>query len=124
NAIHQSSDHLLSIIQDILDFSKIEAGQMELETINFSVRECLEAIKRALYYKAEEKNILLEYSFDEKIPELLSGDPERLVQVFLNLVGNAIKFTESGKVKMSATLLSTEGDLTRIAFKVEDTGIG
>ncbi|HYV93737.1 MAG TPA: tetratricopeptide repeat protein [Chitinophagales bacterium] len=123
-AIHQSSDHLLSIIQDILDFSKIEAGQISLEVINFSIRECMESVHNTLQYNADEKKITLEYSCDEKIPELLSGDPARLKQIFINLVSNAIKFTENGSVRFSASVQKKENSSTSIAFKVEDTGIG
>lgn len=124
NAIRQSSDNLLGIIQDILDFSKIEAGKIELEAISFSVRECLEAIHNAMHYKADEKNISFEYHVDEKIPDLLCGDPVRLKQIFINLVGNAIKFTEQGSVKICASIHKQEDALTWIAFTVEDTGIG
>ncbi|MCY7410453.1 MAG: tetratricopeptide repeat protein, partial [Chitinophagales bacterium] len=124
SAIHQSADNLLGIIQDILDFSKIEAGQVELEEINFSVSECIESVYSTLQYKAHEKSIALEYSFDQKIPKTLSGDPVRLKQILINLTGNAIKFTERGSVKISCSQSKLENNKHWISFYVTDTGIG
>jgi signal transduction histidine kinase len=99
-AIRQSTESLLGIIQDILDFSKIEAGQTVFESVNFSIRECLDEVCNSLRHRAEEKSILLEEYSDEKIPTVVSGDSLRLKQILLNLIGNGIKFTEKGGVKL------------------------
>lgn len=124
SAIRQSTDNLLSIIQDILDFSKIEAGQVQLEEVNFNIHETIENICSSLRYKAEEKNIQLLYLANQLIPSTVSGDPLRLKQVLLNLVGNSIKFTEQGSIKIDVQLLETSDDVIKIKFNVADTGIG
>ncbi|MEO5674553.1 MAG: tetratricopeptide repeat protein [Chitinophagales bacterium] len=124
NAIRQSSDNLLGIIQDILDFSKIEAGQIEIEKISFSIAECLESLHNSLSFKALEKGLSFEIDIDPEIPEMVCGDPSRLKQIFINLIGNAIKFTEKGSVKISAIIDRKENDLNWICFRVSDTGIG
>jgi signal transduction histidine kinase/ActR/RegA family two-component response regulator len=123
NAIRQSSKGLLSIIQDVLDFSKIEAGQLTFESINFSVKECMEGVLDTLQHKAEEKKLELLFHIHSTAPETVCGDPLRLRQVLLNLVGNAIKFTEQGHVKFHCAAVN-ETEKTRLVFTVEDTGIG
>ena len=124
NAIRQSADNLIGIIQDILDFSKIEAGQVELESINFSIHECLDSVYNSLRYKADEKNITLNYIRDSSLPEQVCGDPVRLKQILINLIGNAIKFTEEGHVTIEARVDEILKESVRIAFTVADTGIG
>ena len=123
-AIRQSTESLLGIVHDILDFSKIESGQTMLESINFSIEECMENVCSSLRHRAEEKSITLNLNFDEKIPALVSGDPLRLKQILINLTGNAIKFTEEGSVSVEAHLKKREGELWSVVFKVIDTGIG
>jgi signal transduction histidine kinase/ActR/RegA family two-component response regulator len=124
SAIRQSADNLLGIIQDILDFSKIESGQLELEEINFSIHEALEAVYETLRYKAEEKNISIAYQRNSDIPELVCGDPIRLRQILINLIGNAIKFTEHGVVTMEAQVVEQSKEKVHLRFSVSDTGIG
>lgn len=122
--LYISSDNLFTIINDILDFSKIESGQFNLEKTDFSIGETIRRVYGSQEYKAEEKNIRLEYSIDPDIDPYLSGDPVRLQQVLVNLVNNAIKFTAEGSVKLSCTLLSKTANNNKIKFVVEDTGIG
>jgi signal transduction histidine kinase/ligand-binding sensor domain-containing protein/HPt (histidine-containing phosphotransfer) domain-containing protein/FixJ family two-component response regulator len=128
HAIRKSSDNLLHIINDILDLSKIEAGKIELENIDFSLRECVDQVHKTLQFKANEKGISLAVDFPEGIHDICLGDPVRLNQILMNLTGNAIKFTPRGIVKISVRNLQHEAgadqDLNHIHFAVEDTGIG
>ncbi len=117
--IKQSSDNLLHIINDILDISKIEAGKMELEQIDFSLSKDVDLVKQTLAYKGEEKGLQLITNIDHNIPDVLIGDPVRLNQVLINLMGNAIKFTEKGSVTIEVKKVS-EG----VRFSIMDTGIG
>ena len=117
--IRESSEILLSIINDILDFSKIEAGKMTLETIPFNLSDTLKTTQDILILKAQEKRIRLEKTFAPSLPPDLIGDPTRLRQVLINLIGNAIKFTSEGSVTLS---VSHKGE--KILFEVTDTGIG
>jgi signal transduction histidine kinase len=96
--IKNSSDNLLYIINDILDLSKIEAGKIELEQIDFSIRDVMDQVKQTLNHKAEEKGLELVLKIDKDVPDVVIGDPVRLNQVLINLAGNAIKFTEKGSV--------------------------
>jgi signal transduction histidine kinase/DNA-binding response OmpR family regulator len=115
---------LLKIINDILDFSKMEAGKLNLENIDFDIRELLDSITKAHNVGASEKGIELVYAFSSNIPPYLNGDPNRLQQILNNLISNAIKFTSSGEVTISLkkTLIS-DNDI-EIEFSVSDTGIG
>ena len=124
DAIRQSSDNLLVIINDILDISKIEAGKMEFESINFSIDRVLHGVKDTLVFKAEEKGLELNIDKDEKVPEWAVGDPVRLTQILINLVGNAIKFTESGSVTVKVACPVKDASKAKIRFSVIDTGIG
>ncbi len=118
--IQDSSTNLMTIINDILDFSKIEAGKMDLEIINFSPIQVVESQQDLLSTKYKSKNLALTTYVDPKIPSYLKGDPGRIGQVLLNLIGNAIKFTSTGSIFIEAKL---EKD-SRITFSVTDTGIG
>ena len=128
----RSSGHiLLTIINDILDFSKIEAGKLELEYYPFQVRECVESVLEMLSFQAAQKHLELVCLIDLAVPEMVMGDSVRLRQVLVNLVGNAIKFTESGEVLVRVTVqdclpeVNDENPLTCILnFEVCDTGIG
>lgn len=122
--INLSGISLLSIINDILDFSKIESGQIELEEITFDLIEKTDEIYKLMNLKAQEKNLTLGVQIDEAIPRYLTGDPLRLKQIIINLVNNAIKFTDSGSVKLELNLLSNNDEKVRIMFKITDTGIG
>jgi CheY-like chemotaxis protein len=124
----------LSIIDDILDFSKIEAGKMELESIPFDLRECLESALDLHAIKASEKGLELAYHVDEGVPSTIVGDVTRLRQILLNLLSNAIKFTEEGEVVVTVRCGEVDGEdevdcsevqpLATIQFSVRDTGIG
>lgn len=123
NAIQQSADNLLVIINDILDVSKIEAGKIVIEHIDFSIREVMQSISDMLLLKAEEKNIELRVTTDDTLPRRLNGDPTRLNQVLINLAGNAVKFTEKGYVEVRASV-AKEANKIWVRFDVRDTGIG
>jgi len=124
NAIQMSADNLLVIINDILDLSKIEAGKIVIENIDFSLREVMQSVRDMLMLRAEEKHIQLRMELDNAIARRIVGDPNRLNQVLVNLVGNAVKFTEKGYVEMRATLARQEGTRIWVRFDVTDTGIG
>jgi CheY-like chemotaxis protein/HPt (histidine-containing phosphotransfer) domain-containing protein len=134
NMAKMSADALLVIINDILDFSKIEAGKLELNPIDFNVRQCLDDALRPLTVRAAQKNLELTCQIHAGAPETLVGDPVRLRQVIVNLVGNAIKFTERGKVVVEcglSRLVGTdygmkiqESEIATLHFSVRDTGIG
>ena len=124
DGIKKSSGNLLHIINDILDLSKIEAGKMELEKIDFSIRDIVDQVHQTLLHKAEEKTIELITDIDPKLPDIVLGDPVRLNQVLMNLAGNAIKFTETGNVCIRLRLEDKKLQLNRITFYVKDTGIG
>ncbi|GJP31490.1 hypothetical protein CLOM_g12482 [Closterium sp. NIES-68] len=118
-----SAKHLLRLIADILDFSKIEAGKMDLETIGFSLNNQME--QAVLASRARKKGLaLVSWLKSPNVPEVLLGDPGRLVQIFINLLGNGIKFTDNGEVVLSATLVSIQDHNAEILFAVRDTGIG
>ena len=119
-----SSDNLFKIINDILDFSKIESGQFNLEKTDFSLEEIFKRVYGSQEYKAEEKGIKLKYAVDPQISPLLNGDPVRLEQVLINLVNNAIKFTQEGGVELKCSLQSKTEKINIIKFCVKDTGIG
>jgi len=124
NKLRLSSDNLLKIINDILDFSKIESGQIKFEKTSFNLEELIKRIIESLEHYATDKNLTLEYYFDNKIDKVLFGDPIRIHQVLLNLVNNAIKFTEKGKVSVTCKLIKKSKKINKIYFEVEDTGIG
>lgn len=123
-AISKSSDVLLHIINDILDLSKIEAGKMELEKIDFSLSETLQQVCDTLAHRADEKGLRLAIEIDEKVPDVVVGDPFRLNQVLMNLGGNAIKFTERGGVQFKITATAIDDSHADICFAINDTGIG
>jgi ABC-type amino acid transport substrate-binding protein/CheY-like chemotaxis protein/HPt (histidine-containing phosphotransfer) domain-containing protein/two-component sensor histidine kinase len=122
--IKASAHSLLGVINDILDFSRIEAGKLTIDNTSFSLDELIENLANITVMRAEEKELELLFSRDLQIPDRLQGDPLRLGQVLINLVGNAIKFTEQGEVILSVTLEQRQGDSLRLGFTVTDTGIG
>ncbi|MEL6535716.1 MAG: PAS domain S-box protein, partial [Bacteroidota bacterium] len=119
-----SGENLLVLVNDILDFSKIEAGKITLEKVPFRLQEILQGIHNSLGYRAQEKGIDLVLTTDSSLPVHYLGDPVRLSQVITNLTSNAVKFTEKGKVELSAQILSTQDSVAQIRFEVHDTGIG
>ena len=127
NIVHNLGNSLLTIIDDILDISKIEANRMIMESINFSMRGSVFSALKTLAVKANDKYLNLAYQVDSSVPDFVIGDPFRLRQIILNLVGNAIKFTENGEVKLTirqAQEVLTASDEYAFEFAVSDTGIG
>ena len=119
-----SADSLLIVINDILDYSKIEAGKIELEVIDFNLRNCAEEALRTFASAADEKGLELLCDIAPDLPELVAGDPGRLRQILLNLVSNAIKFTAHGEIALKAQIEAEDDDSRVIRFTVADTGIG
>jgi signal transduction histidine kinase/CheY-like chemotaxis protein len=119
-----SAENLLVLINDILDFSKIEAGKIEFEEVDFNIKDLINNIRLSLLHNANEKNIGVEILFDPELPCMVNGDPIRLGQILTNLINNAIKFTNEGKVTISASVNKKLKDYTMIDFEVADTGIG
>ncbi|MDO8988984.1 MAG: response regulator [Sideroxyarcus sp.] len=122
--IHGSAKSLLGILNDILDVSKIEAGKMEMDMTPFSLEEVMGNLATIVGIKSQEKNLVFLLETAPDVPTHLIGDPLRLGQVLINLAGNAVKFTEKGKVIIRAGLESEQGDQVTLRFTVEDTGIG
>jgi signal transduction histidine kinase/DNA-binding response OmpR family regulator/HPt (histidine-containing phosphotransfer) domain-containing protein len=122
--VRRSGDALLEIINDILDFSRIEAGKMELDDSPFDLGGVVEEAMELLAERAHSKGIELASQVDPEIPAVLRGDPGRFRQILVNLVGNAVKFTERGEVVVQASLDSRDGGVVTVRFSVRDTGIG
>jgi signal transduction histidine kinase len=119
-----SAESLLTVINDILDFSKIEAGKLDVESIPFDLRESLGETMKSLGYRAHQKGLELIYDVRPEVPEALLGDPGRIRQILINLIGNAIKFTEHGEVLVTVVEESDEATITCLHLAVKDTGIG
>jgi len=124
SSVKESADTLLTLINDILDFSKIEAGRLSLDICEFDLQDALSNTMRALAARADEKGLELTWETLPDLPARLVGDPGRLRQVLLNLVGNGIKFTERGEVDLQVEIESQGEDWTTLHFCVTDTGIG
>jgi CheY-like chemotaxis protein len=122
--VQLSAESLLSIIKDILDFSKIEAGKLELESIPFDLRESLGETMKAVSYRAHQKGLELIYEVQPDVPEALLGDPGRIRQILVNLIGNAIKFTDVGEIFVGIEEESQTSNSTSLHFSVKDTGVG
>ncbi|MFZ0735741.1 MAG: response regulator [Candidatus Acidiferrales bacterium] len=122
--VKMSSESLLTVINDILDFSKIEAGKIDLETADFNLRDCLEATLKTLALRGDEKGLELLCEIRPEVPEVVRGDSSRLRQIVVNLVGNAIKFTDVGEVALTVQLESEDRDNRLLHFTVSDTGVG
>ena len=120
----RAGDNLLNLINDILDLSKVEASQLELERTGFSLNDLLEKVTEMVAVRAHEKGLALVCEIAPDVPTDLVGDPTRLRQVLLNLLGNAIKFTESGEVSLRVTLEGDSSVPAALRFTVSDTGIG
>ena len=123
-AVKSSGEALLTVINDILDFSKIEAHKLTLESVPFRLRDSMGDILAALALHASEKGLELAYNIPPEVPDAVEGDPGRLRQIILNLVGNAIKFTEKGEVVVSVKPEAETDDAVDLHFTVSDTGIG
>ena len=123
-AIQASGEHLLAMISDILDIAKIEAGKFELVAAPFDLRECLEGVGDMFRLAAEEKGLTFTLDIAPDAPGLVVADRKRLRQVLINLLGNAIKFTETGGVTLRVSTVAARGETARLRFVVEDTGAG
>ncbi len=123
-AIKLSGDALIVLINDILDLAKVDAGKMTFEETPFKMALSISAMLHLFEPKILEKNLELVKEYDDKIPEVLVGDPVRLHQIILNLVSNAVKFTNKGKITLSVSLLNEDDEKVTIEFAVTDTGIG
>ena len=119
-----SANALLSLINDILDYSKIEAGKLEIDAIDFNLADTIGDTMKTLGVRTHQKGLELAYDFAADVPDFLVGDPGRVRQVIINLVGNAIKFTERGEVVLSVKTASRTDDDVQLQFTVADTGIG
>jgi len=119
-----SADSLLTVINDILDFSKIESGKFDLDEVEFSLRDCLEITLRTLATRAHQKGLELLCEVAPDVPEAVRGDSNRLRQIVINLVGNAVKFTSVGEVAVKVRVLENDGKTCLLEFAVVDTGIG
>jgi PAS domain S-box-containing protein len=119
-----SGDNLLKIINDILDFSKIEAGRIVLESIDFNLEEKLDEVIKLLDFQANKKGLYLKTQISQEVPDILNGDPLRTKQVLINLINNAIKFTETGGITIEVEVIESDEHSIKLLFRVSDTGIG
>ncbi len=122
--IKRSSDNLLVIINDILDFSKIQAGKLTIEKIDFKLHEVTDNLTAIFRNRVQDKGLVLKFIIDEKIPSTLNGDPFRLNQILVNLIGNAIKFTHEGSINVGITTQHKTNEKVILNFSISDTGIG
>lgn len=123
-SISQSGENLLVIVNDVLDFSKIEAGLMHIEEIPFSIKALAHSVEQMFRPKVKEKALSLIIDIPAEVPDMLLGDPTRLTQILLNLLGNAIKFTQQGEISLKVRNQSHHGNALHLNFEVIDTGIG
>jgi PAS domain S-box-containing protein len=119
-----SAENLMTLINDVLDFTKIETGNIELEKVYVDMRELIQSITTSMRYRADEKNIYLSKSIDTAVPLAVIGDRTRLCQILLNLVSNAVKFTDEGGINIDLKVIQETNKDVRIRFSVSDTGIG
>jgi len=119
-----SAQNLMALINEVLDFTKIETGNVELEKAGVDLRELVNGITHSMQYKTSEKNIYLTQHIDDAVPGMVIGDQTRLSQILLNLVSNAVKFTEKGGVTIHLNVIEQSPESVRIRFEIKDTGIG
>jgi len=124
DAVRQSSENLLVIINDILDISKLESGKLELEEVDFILEDEVKNVCEILQFKAEEKDLTIQYKLDPALSKIFVGDKARLNQILINLVGNAIKFADKGLIKINVKPIEKINNSTRVLFEVIDEGIG
>lgn len=122
--INESAEALLTIVNDILDISKIEAGKAAVESVPFNLIFLVQDISRLLAEPAQKKSLHLETTIDQSLPQFVIGDPARVRQVLLNLIGNSVKFTEKGQIQVRVKTKSRNDDYITVSFSVTDTGIG
>ncbi len=119
-----SAENLMTLINNVLDFTKIETGNIDLERVEITLHDLVQSITQSMQFNANEKKIYLKHTIDAGIPKALMGDSTRICQILLNLVGNAIKFTETGGITIDLTLVEESNKDVKIRFAVTDTGIG
>jgi PAS domain S-box-containing protein len=119
-----SAEILLGVINNVLDFSKIEAGRLQLLMTDFTVRDLVREVIDMFWVRVQNKSITLGYEVDDRVPELVTGDVVRLRQILINLIGNAVKFTDEGEVSLGLTLAEEQGENLVLLFEVRDTGSG
>lgn len=124
NTLGVSANGLLHVVNDLLDVSKIRAGKMSFEYVRFSLQDLLSTFVSSIAYRIEEKGLKFQLDFDAKLPDYVIGDPVRLNQILLNIVGNAIKFTIHGSITLKVHSVHQRNGVERIHFEVKDTGIG
>jgi signal transduction histidine kinase/CheY-like chemotaxis protein len=124
STVSTAADSLLNILNDILDFSKVEAGKLELFSIDFDLRECASAVLRTLSPRCRQNGLKLSMQVADDVPQFLAGDDQRLRQILVNLIGNAIKFTHSGEIRVEVAVEPQDGASMALHFFVADTGIG
>lgn len=124
STLNTEANSLLDLINDILDFSKIESGKLELEVVSFDLRALVEGIAKGAAMRAEKKGLELLFFLSSKIPPIVEGDPGRLRQILVNLLDNAIKFTQKGEIHLLADLASAGTGQIEVSFQIKDTGIG
>ncbi len=124
SCVKTSAEALLTVVNDILDLSKIEAGKLDMESISFHLPTTIEDVLKILSVRADEKGLELAYEVSDDLPETVLGDPTRIRQILMNLVGNAVKFTEKGEVYVKAERIVGPGNVPLLHFEVRDTGPG
>jgi signal transduction histidine kinase/CheY-like chemotaxis protein len=124
DAISQSGEILLILINDLLDLSKIEAGMMRIESAPFNIRELVRVVQTMFAGKMNEKGLSFSVAVDSSIPDALTGDASRLTQILANMIGNAVKFTPAGSIRVEVSNNGLDGDTIRLGFVIRDTGIG
>jgi len=122
--VRQGSDALLALINDVLHFAALEAGRVRLERIAYGLRECVQSVVSLVAPQASSKGLFLELSIADNVPGRILGDPLRLHQVLLHLLGNAVKFTDTGKVRLEITVVCSSSPAAGLLFRIVDTGIG
>lgn len=124
NILKFSAENLMALINDILDFTKIETGNLTLEKIDVNLKELIAYTLSTFQFKAVEKGIALKSEIDYRVPDLVKGDHTRLYQILINLLGNAVKFTQEGEIKLKLDLVGESDETVDVRFEVSDTGIG
>ncbi|KYG65570.1 hypothetical protein AZI86_00370 [Bdellovibrio bacteriovorus] len=124
NTIKVSGESLLRLVNDVLDFSKIEAGKLEFENVDFGLVSTLQDVMKSFGFAARQKNLKINLNIDSGVPHLINGDPGRIRQIVMNLIGNAIKFTPEGEISLNVKSQDLPRDKVQLRFDVRDTGIG
>jgi PAS domain S-box-containing protein len=122
--VNDSANVLLNIINDVIDISRMEEGKMKLDRVSFDLKQVIESIFKLLHAYASQKNLGFELNFDPALNQIVSGDPVRLRQVLINIIGNAIKFTEKGNVRLTCKPVFSNDHKIQVSFLCEDTGVG